>query len=160
MIRADAPTLAISPAGTGEAARTLATGIARPIALPVLGTALTGTAVAPAAPAAATPQLMLDRFVGTMQTDRTFQIAGSGANLSISLVGNVADSIKAFLQNISTTADLGLLSGFGRTYVETVAYLPHMYFFVIPMAIGDCLESLGSYLRRGQRLRKHLMHML
>jgi len=26
-----------------------------------------------------------------------------------------------------------------------VAYLPHMYFFVVPMAIGDCLEGMGSY---------------
>ncbi|HYR44231.1 MAG TPA: hypothetical protein VER98_14475 [Terriglobia bacterium] len=147
MIRADAPTLAISPAATGESPRLTGIGVARPIAMPLVSTALTGTAAAAVAvaPATAAPQLMLDRFVGTMQTDRMFQIAGSGASLSISLTGNVVDSIKAFLQNISTTTDLGLLSGFGRTYVETVAYLPHMYFFVIPMAIGDCLESLGSY---------------
>jgi hypothetical protein len=97
------------------------------------------------APTSDTPQLMLDGFVSTMQTERTFQIAGAGASTSIALAGNVANNVKNFLQTISITTDLGLLAGFGRSYVETVAYLPHLYFFVIPMAIGDCLEGLGSY---------------
>ena len=91
------------------------------------------------------PELMLDRFIPTMQVQRNFQIAGATTNASIALSGNVANNVKGFLQSISTTADIGLLTGFGRTYVETVAYLPHMYFFVIPMAIGDCLDGMGSY---------------
>lgn len=100
---------------------------------------------AAAIPADSAPQLMLDRFVSTMQVQRTFQIAGATSNASIALSGNVANNVAGFLQTISTTVDLGLLAGFGRSYVETVAYLPHMYFFVVPMAIGDCLDGMGSY---------------
>ena len=34
--------------------------------------------------------------------------------------------------------------GFAASRTQMIAYLPHMYFFVIPMSIGDCLLGLGS----------------
>ena len=60
------------------------------------------------------------------------------------LDGNAAANVRTLHQTLATTTDLRLLTAFWTSPTRMVAYLPHMYFFAIPMSMGDCLASLGN----------------
>jgi hypothetical protein len=63
----------------------------------------------------------------------------------VKLDNNGAQNLAAFYSQMATTSDLGLLMGYLNGYTITVAYLTHVFYWVIPMAMGDCLAALGSY---------------
>ena len=63
----------------------------------------------------------------------------------IELDANAPQNLTAFYDQMSATSDVGLLMSYLRDYTHTIAFLPHVHFWVIPMAIGDCLAALGSY---------------
>jgi hypothetical protein len=65
--------------------------------------------------------------------------------IAVSLNDNAAVNLGNFYQQLSTTNDVGLLMGYLNSYTTTVAYLTHVFNWVIPMAIGDCYAALGSY---------------
>jgi hypothetical protein len=135
---------------------TLSTGISGSIRSPVTFGPATGTDTrAAAAPAFAatlalaanpTPRLMSASFLATLEPERTFTLVGATNAASLPLTGNVVANLRTFLQMITDATDLSLVLGAvsGVDTGQIVAYLPSMYSFVIPMAIGDCLLGLGN----------------
>jgi len=90
------------------------------------------------------PTLMGLRFLTAAAPQKTLTIAGLKSTVSISLdSANAATSVRSWLTTLSQTSDIGLLTNWFAT-VQFVAYLPHMYFYVLPMSIGDCLAGLGN----------------
>jgi len=92
------------------------------------------------------PTLISAIYLGTLAPDRTYTIAGAKASASFALTGNPATNVRSFLQTITDATDISLVLGaaWAADATQLVAYLPSMYFFVIPMAIGDCLAGLGN----------------
>jgi hypothetical protein len=91
------------------------------------------------------PVFMAATYIRTEKAGRAYNVQGTTTAATISL--NTVDataSAKTFLQNLSVTADVSLLTSFVVTPIQMVAYLPHMYFFVIPMSIGDCYLGMGN----------------
>lgn len=91
------------------------------------------TLLAPAILAERRPAKSFGILDGTLGTHRIDLDQNAGKNLSM------------FYLTLSETADLDLLTGYLRGYTHTVAYLSHIYSWVIPMAMGDCYAALGSY---------------
>src|SRR5262249_53208376 len=69
----------------------------------------------------------------------------TGPAQTIAVDNNLTANLKGLLTTISTTADFAVLTGWRRNPHLLIAYLPHVYFFVIPLAIGDCLAGLGQF---------------
>jgi tetratricopeptide (TPR) repeat protein len=91
-------------------------------------------------------KLIAAKAFAARKTEKQFTILDSkNQALTISLDGNAAGNLANLYQQLSTTNDLGLLMGFLSGYTVTVAYLTHVYFWVIPMAMGDCYAALGSH---------------
>jgi hypothetical protein len=55
-----------------------------------------------------------------------------------------AAGIRNFLTTLAATQDVTFLGGWASP-TQMVAYIPHMYFFILPMSIGDCHAGLGNY---------------
>lgn len=80
------------------------------------------------------------------QTQKRLGIIGSlGDPHQIVLDAHAHANLNAFYDKLSETRDLGLLTDYLTAHTTTVAYLPHVYFWIVPMAIGDCHAALGSY---------------
>ena len=69
----------------------------------------------------------------------------AGPIRSIAIDVNLKPNLHELLGDLSTTLNLKLLCAWWRNPHLLIAYLPHVYFFVIPVAIGDCLAELGQY---------------
>jgi len=72
-------------------------------------------------------------------------LTGDNAPARVRLDANAAQNLGRYLERVRDTSDLGLLMGYLNGRAITVAYLPHVYFWVIPMAVGDCLAALGAH---------------
>ncbi|HVT94413.1 MAG TPA: hypothetical protein VHD76_16315 [Bryobacteraceae bacterium] len=108
--------------------------------------------------AASAPALMGLKFTTAPATEKTFTISGAIQGASLSLAGDATANVKSYLQTVATSSDLSLVLAYGLSHVEIVAYLPSMYFFVLPMAIGDCLAGLGNYTAAEQQYRSTLVY--
>ncbi|MCP4549792.1 MAG: hypothetical protein GY835_25335 [bacterium] len=71
--------------------------------------------------------------------------AEDGAPVKIRLAGNAQSSLQRFYTSRISSRDLGILMGHSFNHVQYVAYIPHVFFFVIPMAIGDTYAAMGDY---------------
>jgi hypothetical protein len=91
-----------------------------------------------------TPALMTLQYVKESAPQKTMKIRGTTAEATIQLNNSAAANTKTFLQTVADTVDIGLLTAFVVTPIQMVAYLPHMYFYVIPMSIADCLKGMGN----------------
>jgi hypothetical protein len=92
------------------------------------------------------PRLMSQAFLETLPPVRTYTLLGAKTSASLALTGNAAADVRGFLQSITDSVDISLLLRAVSVInsIQTVAYLPSLYFYVIPMAIGDCLMGLGN----------------
>lgn len=91
-------------------------------------------------------ELMATKVFATRKTQKQLTVLDSSNKPQrVQLDGNAAQSLTTFYQQLSATSDLKLLMGYLSDYTITVAYLTHVYYWVIPMAIGDCHAALGSY---------------
>ena len=63
----------------------------------------------------------------------------------VRLDDNAESDLNRFYETIQKTTDVGFLMGYLQSRTTTVAYLTHVYSWVIPMAVGDCSAALGSY---------------
>ena len=112
-----------------------------------VGTAVAVKAATAAAPdATAAPRLMSSSFFATLPPERTYTLAGAKDTASLGLTGDLPTNMRTFLQKITDSTDISLVRSavWSGDPTQTVAYLPSMYFFVIPMAIGDCQLGLGN----------------
>ena len=128
---------------------TIAKAVAPVSRIATLGTLKPATPVAAAAAvpeATATPRLISSSFFATLPPERSYTLAGAKATASLALTGNLATNMRGFLQTITNSTDITLVLGAAAAAdtTQTVAYLPSMYFFIVPMAIGDCLVGLGN----------------
>jgi hypothetical protein len=90
------------------------------------------------------PQLMALMFVQPSQVVKSLTVQGMTTALTIALDNNATANVTGFLQALQNTADLAIVTQFWATPTRFVAYLPHMYFFTIPMSIADCVAGLGN----------------
>ncbi|MGP1373758.1 MAG: hypothetical protein ACTS3T_13090 [Almyronema sp.] len=91
-------------------------------------------------------ELLAATAFGQRQTQKQMTIVDSQQTAhAIQLNGNAASELSRFYTTLQTTQDVGLLMGYLQSYTVTVAYLTHVYAWVIPMAMGDCLVALGDY---------------
>jgi hypothetical protein len=108
---------------------------------------------------AAAPVLLGTQLLGAPATEKIFRISSAAVGVpALSLAGDVTANVKNYLQAIVASDNLALVHAYGLGYVEIVAYLPSMYFFVLPMVIGDCLAGLGNYSEAEQQYRSTLTY--
>jgi hypothetical protein len=86
--------------------------------------------------------LIASQYVAAEEPTKSYVLQGVSDRVEIKL--DNGDGTLPLLELIAKTDDLAIVMGFATTATQMVAYLPHMYFFVIPMAIGDCLAGLGN----------------
>jgi len=122
--------LHLAAAGAGVAAAAAGAGVAAADAL------LDSSVLA--------PTLIATQVVNEAVPVKTFVAQSLTDNAEIVLDANAATNSKAFLQKLSTTKDVGLLTRYLTDPTQMVGYLAHMYFFVIPMSMGDCLAGIGD----------------
>lgn len=93
------------------------------------------------------PLTLLSPAVATeRQSAKSFAVLdGTLTAHRVDLDENAGKNLSTFYRTLSETADVELLTGYLRGYTHTVAYLTHIYSWVIPMAIGDCHAALGSF---------------
>ena len=89
------------------------------------------------------PELMGLKYLSSSESQKVMTINGTNSVAQLVLDANAVTSGKAFLTSIATTKDIGLLVNWLHP-TEFVAYIPHMYFFVIPMSIADCYSGMGN----------------
>jgi hypothetical protein len=106
----------------------------------------------------AVPALMSLEFLDEKKAAKTLTIRGGDTDAAIALDAAAVTNITTFLKTLSETDSVDLLTGFSRTPVQMVAYLPHMYFYVVPMAIADCLEGLGNLAEAEEELTRILSY--
>ena len=58
---------------------------------------------------------------------------------------DTGQGIRDHLQLMSSTRDLSILHIQTHDPSVLIAYLPHLYFYVLPMSIGDTLASMGDF---------------
>jgi Tc toxin complex TcA C-terminal TcB-binding domain len=93
-----------------------------------------------------TTSLTARRFLSERRDAKRFSILdGAGNAVSISLEANPVASFRDFYSQLATTLDTELLHGYAGGHTQLVAYLPHLYFFVLPMAMGDCHAAMGDF---------------
>jgi hypothetical protein len=108
---------------------------------PISPTVLQPTALLSTADA---PTLMALTYVSTAVPQKSYLVRGAAESANIVLDANATANVKNFLSVLTNTVDLQLITGFIATHTQWVAYLPHMYFYVIPMSIGDCFAGMGT----------------
>lgn len=85
--------------------------------------------------------LVASQYVAAEESTKSYVLQNVENRVEFRLDTN---GTKPLLELIKATSDLAVLTEFAATPAQMVAYLPHMYFFVIPMAMGDCLAGLGD----------------
>jgi hypothetical protein len=91
------------------------------------------------------PVLFGTKYLEVAPAQKSLTIRGFAESATIELdAAGAADSTKGFLKTLAETKDLGLLTGW-LTPTNFIAYIPHMYFYVLPMSIGDCYAGMGNH---------------
>jgi hypothetical protein len=91
------------------------------------------------------PELMGLKYIADSTTiQKNLTINGLATSATITLDNRDASAnTGTFLKTLSDTEDIGLLTNWS-TPVQFIAYVPHIYFYVIPMSIGDCYAGIGN----------------
>jgi hypothetical protein len=104
-------------------------------------------------------QLLAPAIVSQAQATRSLTLlTDDNTAISILLDQNGAANLKGFYQTRIQTSDLGLIYGWSAGYPILMGYLPHMYFFVLPMAMGDCYAAMGDFTRAEQQYLSVLVY--
>ncbi|PWT83400.1 MAG: hypothetical protein C5B44_00660 [Acidobacteria bacterium] len=109
------------------------------------------------APATA-PALMGLQFMTAPATEKTFTVSTALHGATLSLAGDATANVKSYLQTVAASSELSLVLAYNLNYIDIVAYLPNMYFYVLPMAIGDCQAGLGNFSAAEQQYRSTLVY--
>jgi Tc toxin complex TcA C-terminal TcB-binding domain len=139
------PAAPMAPAASGPRDR-----FAARAAAPASMRAAAATGAAPVAAVAApfTTSLLASHHLDEVATAKSLVLYSSvGDRVEVALGQAASTSLEAFYESRVQLEDLSILTGHGFTYTQLVAYLPHLYFFVIPMAIGDCYLAMGDFQR-------------
>lgn len=82
---------------------------------------------------------------GTATAAALVLYGGAGQRVEIALGDQATANLTNFYEKRVALEDIAILTGIHATYTQLVAYIPHIYFFVIPMAIGDCHLAMGDF---------------
>ena len=104
------------------------------------------------------PTLMGMKYVQPSAVTKVLNIEGAATTTTIQLDVNAVANVKRFLQTIRDTKDIQLVTNFWSTRSKVVAYLPHMYSFIIPMSIGDCMAGMGDLELAEEQYRRVLSY--
>ncbi|HEY5249696.1 MAG TPA: hypothetical protein VIJ15_14730, partial [Dermatophilaceae bacterium] len=91
-------------------------------------------------------ELLTLQYLDRSVTASTLTLLSKDAQLlTVSLEGDRTANLAGLYAQLRSTSDLSLVQV--QRYPVTVfaAYIPYVYFFVLPMSIGDCLSSMGDY---------------
>lgn len=135
------PTKTLTDKLSGGNSPILKRGLGIQVDRPISPTVLQPTALLSTADA---PTLMALTYVSTAVPQKSYLVRGAAESANIVLDANATANVKNFLSVLTNTVDLQLITGFIATHTQWVAYLPHMYFYVIPMSIGDCFAGMGT----------------
>jgi hypothetical protein len=92
------------------------------------------------------PTFSARMYLSDARAAKTVSIVDSeGASHVLSLGADMTASFRDFYDMRAATLDLELLDGQRLPHTTFVAYLPHIYFFVLPMAMADCHAAMGDY---------------
>ena len=107
-----------------------------------------------------TPAFITGKFLDnqSFKQKKTMTIKGISSTASFSLSGNLTTNIKKMYLDLSKTKDLGILNGYKYTPTQMVAYLPHMYFYLLPMAMADCEIGMGKLEAATDRIESVLIY--
>jgi len=92
----------------------------------------------------AAPELIGTKFVAEGTPVKSLTIKGLSETASITIdKANTLQNTTGFLKTLAATSDISLLTGI---FVSTqfVAYIPHLYFYMLPMSIADCHAGMGN----------------
>jgi hypothetical protein len=129
----------------------------RPAPLPAPAPAAGAAAAPVAAPETAAGGLESATLLALQYVDRaafpqSMTLLDSQARpVSIDLTGDVKMNLQGFYETLQTTSDLTLLHCQLLPATQFVAYIPYVYFFVLPMSIGDCLQDMGQWAEAEQQ---------
>ena len=79
------------------------------------------------------------------KVEKKIFIQGDTSNIELAVNTRVNANLNAMYTKRVDSVDFSFVTGFLLNPVQMVAYLPHMYFFVLPYAMGDCLHGLGRF---------------
>ncbi len=98
--------------------------------------------------AAAVPSVFLTpAFVAGPSTATSLVLFGDrGKRVEIAL-DQATTNLTTFYKDRVALQDITILTGVNASYTQLVAYFPQLYFFVIPMAMGDCYLAMGDFER-------------
>jgi hypothetical protein len=97
------------------------------------------------------PVLLAPKYAVPTTAERSLTLLqGDGGPLSIGLGANAAQNLTKFYEQLEGTADISLLHAYAVTGPTLVAYMPYLYYFVLPMAIGDVYAAMGQHARAEQ----------
>ncbi len=148
------------------AARSAQMGAGAVVTAPVVPAAGVAAAASAAGTAVqATPESLESATLLALQyTDRTAFpqsvtiLDGQARPISIDLTGDKQASLRGFYQTLQTTSDLTLLHCQRLPATQLVTYIPYIYFFVLPMSIGDCLQDMGQWAAAEQQYLQALSY--
>ncbi len=94
----------------------------------------------------ATPTLQALAYVADQRTTDVLSLmtAQSGV-IEVDLTGDKSAALTALYDTMRVSKDISLLHIQAVPPSTFVAYLPYIYFFVLPMSLGDCYAASGDY---------------
>ena len=96
-------------------------------------------------------------FAAPTQAAKVFTLPIKDA-VSVSLATLDKDTLKPLYEQMAKTKLLDHIYVQALPAPALVAYLPYIYFFVLPMSIGDCYESMGNHAAAEQQYRSTLAY--
>jgi hypothetical protein len=94
---------------------------------------------------ATAPALQALAYVGDQRTTDVLTVVDAQGVTQISLAGDKAAHLTQLYETMRVTDDLSLLHVQGLPASTFGTYLPYVYFFVLPMSLGDCYLASGDY---------------
>jgi hypothetical protein len=107
--------------------------------------ALPNLAVEPVAQATETPIRPQILDMALLANAPSINIPGEREIHTADLTDNGVENLKQLYIKRIDSDDLPFLQAQNMHYTVTVAYMLHIYYFVLPMAIGDCQAGMGSF---------------
>ena len=125
-------------------------GISELAGLPAIGRKQAAAAAAagdpaPAVTLGASELLTLQYLDRSVKTTTLTLVTETAQPMTVSFAGDATASLTALYTKLQTTSDLSLVHIQRYPVPVFAAYIPYVYFFVLPMSIGDCLASMGDY---------------
>ncbi len=83
-------------------------------------------------------------YMEALDNERKFGVQTEDGFFQLFISGDVAMQIRNFHKMLARTEDMELVKGYAKSPENFMLYIPHLYFYVIPMAMADCHMGLGN----------------